>query len=781
MNFIKYIFSILQHSILHLYNFGKNLIIKWPYKVWGKKNITLGKNFIIQIIILLFFVFIAFLLNHFSPNSLIGSGDYVQFPNPNQILYNLLFYWSYVSTNGFFNPLFVTFPFYALLAFINILFKGNSTMITHFDILFLLYFSYISFYLSTKIIYPEGKNTVRIGSSLAYSLNNFTLTILTYSWGYTHQFLIYIFLPLLISTYIRILLEKKSLFKNFILLLLVLSISVPAFNNAAFLELILFLEFLLLTFFILLRKIAIDLNLFKRLFIICVAYLLVFYWFILANYNYLITVIRNGSVIGFKSVSIESLLSGTSSNLLNSFSLFINSTRLNDNILYLILPLLYFVILLSLLIYKIKVYKKLDKFTVIFLFLILFFILLSVRLYVPFSSINLFFYSSFIFSPFRSPDKIFLVIPFLYVFMVFILLNSLKFNNKLLTLIFFLLIIIPFPFYFNGIGKSVTKQDNKGYMLNIKIPKVYLGITNLIGKDHRELSIISLPYSVVNSLNWSNYPMWHYYGVDFLGLLYNREYISANTSDLPVIGKNYSFKVFNDEKQKPDKLLKLFQQFSGEYILYHNDIDPYWIKNSQYLKSTLNILVKQSKLELIQSNKYFDLYKINESNVVPVIYSSGPLSFQKINPTKYNIYITIKGEQKLVFNQSFDNQWNLFIKKIGNLCSTEYIYSSFNTKECYNANNYFDLSSLVFLYKAPLLENTHHILNKFSNVWTLNENYIKTNFSKEYYHVNKDGSINVKLTLYYKPQNFAYLGILSEGLIIIFCLLYFIFNYVHKK
>ena len=62
-----------------------------------------------------------------------------------------------------------------------------------------------------------------------------------------------------------------------------------------------------------------------------------------------------------------------------------------------------------------------------------------------------------------------------------------------------------------------------------------------------------------------------------------------------------------------------------------------------------------------------------------------------------------------------------------------------------------------YLYEKPIFEETHHLVNDYANGRTLDADYIKKNFPKDYYKENPDGSIDVNLTLYFKPQSYFYL------------------------
>jgi len=61
---------------------------------------------------------------------------------------------------------------------------------------------------------------------------------------------------------------------------------------------------------------------------------------------------------------------------------------------------------------------------------------------------------------------------------------------------------------------------------------------------------------------------------------------------------------------------------------------------------------------------------------------------------------------------------------------------------------------------------------EYVNGWTIDSKYIKQNFPKEYYKENFDGSIDIELVLYFKPQKYFYLGLGISGIILLSCIGY---------
>ena len=77
-----------------------------------------------------------------------------------------------------------------------------------------------------------------------------------------------------------------------------------------------------------------------------------------------------------------------------------------------------------------------------------------------------------------------------------------------------------------------------------------------------------------------------------------------------------------------------------------------------------------------------------------------------------------------------------------------------NITECVNKDyTFFEGEELKYLREKPIFEETHHLVNDYANGRTLDAEYIKKNFPKDYYKENSD----VNLTLYFRPQSYFYL------------------------
>jgi len=88
-------------------------------------------------------------------------------------------------------------------------------------------------------------------------------------------------------------------------------------------------------------------------------------------------------------------------------------------------------------------------------------------------------------------------------------------------------------------------------------------------------------------------------------------------------------------------------------------------------------------------------------------------------------------------------------------CNTNLIKRE-NINECKDNQRFFIGDELQYLFDKPLFKGSHVRANGFSNLWIVNPDYIKENFSSDFYTKNADGSLNLSFTIYYSSQSVYY-------------------------
>ena len=149
-----------------------------------------------------------------------------------------------------------------------------------------------------------------------------------------------------------------------------------------------------------------------------------------------------------------------------------------------------------------------------------------------------------------------------------------------------------------------------------------------------------------------------------------------------------------------------------------------------------------------------------ESTEIATI-ENAKLNIVKKSSVWYNhsIYHLGRADNSFVFKKLYHKGWSLYIKN--------------NSSESINF--------LTFLYRKPIFDDTHCLVREYANGWTIDPEYIKQNFSKEYYNENPDGSIDIELVMYFKPQSYFYLGLLISGTTLLGCFGYLIYDWQRRK
>lgn len=173
------------------------------------------------------------------------------------------------------------------------------------------------------------------------------------------------------------------------------------------------------------------------------------------------------------------------------------------------------------------------------------------------------------------------------------------------------------------------------------------------------------------------------------------------------------------------------------------------------------------------------------------------LYFQKVNPTKYRIYIKgLKDKAELNFLENYHKNWKLYLaepsekseinsnNQIPNWCKGEIQKQNNSTTECLEKQKFTEWNELKYLRAEPFADETHTKYDNYGNRWTIDAASIKELGSKNQelnIKNNNDGSIDVELTMYFWPQTPFYLAIALSLLTVLSIIAYFVCYRVMKR
>jgi ABC-type uncharacterized transport system fused permease/ATPase subunit len=210
-----------------------------------------------------------------------------------------------------------------------------------------------------------------------------------------------------------------------------------------------------------------------------------------------------------------------------------------------------------------------------------------------------------------------------------------------------------------------------------------------------------------------------------------------------------------------DSDIYIFRTLGVTHLLKQRDA-----RNGIKYNYTSKYFLKKSfgKLDLyiLKDNLIFPHLFIKNENILDIIFQ-----WKKLNSTKYSIKIkNFKNKLNLSFLYTFDKNWKLYLT---------------NKSDLYDKNSIISiLTDLQYLQKKPIFDNSHKLIYDYANGWTIDPEYIKKNFDKSLFKQNPDGSIDIDLTLYFRPQSYMYLGLIISGATLIFCLSYLVYDKVKQ-
>lgn len=440
---------------------------------------------------------------------------------------------------------------------------------------------------------------------------------------------------------------------------------------------------------------------------------------------------------------------------------------------FIIVSFLFFGLLLFNFIKNIK-----DKKIIIIIACLVSLIFLAKTLNPPAEFINQWLYSNtFYMMLFRSGPKYFmyLIIP-LAVLAIFLGKRKFKFFYPLVFLYIFSHAFLIF-FY----AKPVQKY------WNTTLPFEYLDTASKLDflKDNNKILI--LPNAP--RLSGETYYDDGYAGYNRLESLSTKTFVSRVTM---LRGPDKYGEIFNailnGMQVDYDMIDKNASLLNYRYILVEKDAVYYpkldfksAIKTSSAIEKNLNKKV----WEKIFENKKSSLYIAKDQLFVGKIsISDADLSFTNVNPVKYKLFISgLNKSEDLSFLEAFHSGWKLYPEPNpeNGWCETSEYFAKSNSTECENNKKLFEIKDLSYLWKKPVFDDAHKLGNQYANQWTIDPEYIKQNFPKEYYKENPDGSIDVEIVLYFKLQSYYYLGLIISGMTLVGCFGYLGYDLTKRR
>lgn len=164
--------------------------------------------------------------------------------------------------------------------------------------------------------------------------------------------------------------------------------------------------------------------------------------------------------------------------------------------------------------------------------------------------------------------------------------------------------------------------------------------------------------------------------------------------------------------------------------------------------------------------------------------SPGKIDFAAVNPTKKRV--SVESAQKpfvLSFAETFHPGWKLYLRPIAEKINCKPLKTfkagtevGGETVECESKQRAIEGEELSYLRQKPVFDDQHIELNGYANGWIVDPEFVRANYGPEYYSENPDGSIDMNLAIYFKPQSYFYIGLVVSGLTLVGCLSYLLWR-----
>lgn len=581
--------------------------------------------------------------------------------------------------------------FYTIFYFLSLVGISETAQLS-FYLGFVIFGSYLSFWIFSKLIFQKLNSFPRMLIALFYALNLYTLFLFTGNWGYSYFPSLYVFLPVLFGLLMTFL--KNQNLKDGAWFCLVLFLASSGFGNSAFaLSFAIFVLFLII-FLALAKDIKFNKSLVGKFMLVGFFSLLVSAFWILP----LVPQMQSG-VEGLATSNVldfDSFIRSTSSPLAYTFSLrHFSDMHFPQNFYYknfdwakLFFAALSFtpIIIIGLGLFQLKKIEQNKKMMfLVFLGLFLFFVMLVARVRPPFEVSNFFIFHLWGFNVLRGYDKTAIYIPFLLASLILMLMPL---NKKWIYVGVLLALLAPLPFY---VGKL---QQTAGYRVNskkdyreakmsflVKIPAEYYAIRDTLNSEKVKSRIATLPATYSDGSGIVYYPKWEFYGSDITQYLYKNNFLGANDSGFP--GWNYAAD-FSEQSDvlSSDWIIETLGMMNAKYIIYHKDA-PVEVVGKTIFK--VKDLEKRGLIQRLKESDYFILYAINQNYFLPYLSwqtenfpiqgnvdsiernfaktktASTEIKFQEIDPKKFvvNLKDNVVGEN-LVLAETFNPLWKAY-------------------------------------------------------------------------------------------------------------------------
>lgn len=407
---------------------------------------------------------------------------------------------------------------------------------------------------------------------------------------------------------------------------------------------------------------------------------------------------------------------------------------------------------------------RLNKSFFLFVIYVLIWIFLTKQSDHPFPSFYRWAYENIpIFDLYRESSKFYIIVIFWYSAVIWYFIAFLSNKKKILSYAITLMIVI---YSLSILSPLILGKEDKMFKER-SIPEEYTLINSTIQNDANYWRVLVIP-TITRWLDYSNlHPqvsLWKLFREEWKnlypkGVTYNWENIW-----LPML-EDYS---------------KLLYESWIAYILLRSNVWESineWNSYGDYFSGLLSEFTEQTDFAYsMTSTTNLVLYRIiYDKPLQKIEIPNLGYTYREFNESYYTIEINnIAKVTDFILKNSYHNWWKLYIEPYNEIsCATLDTSTNRNdVTQCKIDNQFYVWDELLKLRNKPIFENTHKMVYNYANQWTIDSEYIKENYPKEYYRENLDGTIDIRVTLFFRPQAYFYVWFIISSLILLACTLY---------
>lgn len=698
-------------------------------------------------------------INRFPHGMIFANGDVVQYVNQEFVKRNFHYIWSNIIGEGGYSPVFLYYPFYKVLFWVSNLFNLNSSQQSILYMFFFFVGAYASCLVSLLLV---GNKKFKIWSpeinlfALIYAINPYSFYAFYFIWGYSPFLFLYSVIPMLVGATLELFNEqgwhraKRLLAVLFVVHLL----ATVSYANLSFFVAVNFvligLGFLI---WIITPQYSVKQYLFK-LIAFFVVELAATGWAVLPQIPALIlngdptygTIFNKTAWIIWQRLSFWKVFS-----LNPEADIYLKHHPVATALTLSLVGLGIWTLIerrgQDLLVYKGR------RLAIIAMVILIALVETKGKGIVPPECAVWAFSSNPLLGSLRSYGKVLIFIPFLIVLLMFFgVYNwSKRARYCLLGMTLVLCIISSFPMFLGRLqtrdSVSLNNEEtyvNAEYCSLKRIPNEYLEAAAAIKRDGLGGKILSLPYSVINSPGWCNYPAWKHVGADPTIQFFSLPVVQMNAYQ--AFGYSYGVEWAESNIDESEWIFKLVANLGVNYFLFHKDIRKDFILPAANLIREYEL---KGLLQKLYDSKVVSVYRVADEYRRPIITAEPSqlparpvvLDYFKVNPTKYVVMLKPgKIRTNLVLREAFSHKWRVYILPTEKLQSAAEVAQKFSWWEPF------------FLSSLP--EDSHTRYGGYGNSWSIDT---QTICEKAGCFGAKPSNQVVGLIVEYWPQRYVYL------------------------